>query len=331
MKIIRIIFGVVCSFCIVFTGVFGYKKIGQKQKTLLQQEYKGIYTIWHIDTFEGGSGSRVQFLLNVCRKFEKQNTGTIFSVVSHTTTSAENAMNNGEVPDIISYSLGIKIPSMVEINCGCRNKGGKIDDKLYAVPWCRGGYALISKASDNIDISKKNFETIIVSQNTFTQPLISLLLSDITANEVILKKPLDAYIEFVNSKNSVFLATQRDLVRLANRGIEINSRPLTSFNDLYQYVSITTKQKQKLMVLQQFINYLVSNQIQSNLNSIDMMSEYTNVLSENIHISNLQNTSAEKTLSAFTDNATLLNLQQLSLRAVNGDLSCKDKIKKMLI
>ena len=88
MKIIRVVFASIIIFCSIFTFTFGYKKIG-KEKLKNASDYKGIITMWQIDGFEGGAGSRKQFLLSQARDFEKQNQGVLVMVINHTFSGAE--------------------------------------------------------------------------------------------------------------------------------------------------------------------------------------------------------------------------------------------------
>jgi hypothetical protein len=83
---------------------------------------------------------------------------------------------------------------------------------------------------------------------------------------------MDAYVKFVTGKVKWFLGTQRDVNRLETRGMSVKVTPLERFNDLYQYVSITSSDQIKRYYAEQFINYLVSEQVQKKLNEIGMLS-----------------------------------------------------------
>ena len=80
----------------------------KKQNTIKKVEgYKQILELWHIDSFEGGIGSRKDFLLKTSLSYEKKNK-VLISVVSHTISSATIALKN-KVPDMISCGNGLDI------------------------------------------------------------------------------------------------------------------------------------------------------------------------------------------------------------------------------
>ena len=51
------------------------------------QPYRGVLRVWHIDSFEGGTGSRAAFLRNAAKTFE-QESGMYVLVTAHTAESA---------------------------------------------------------------------------------------------------------------------------------------------------------------------------------------------------------------------------------------------------
>ena len=65
-----------------------------------------IYTIWHIETFEGGSKARVDYLKSTAKTIEQQNLGTLFYIK---TIKPENLQSELEVtkPDIVSFGFGV--------------------------------------------------------------------------------------------------------------------------------------------------------------------------------------------------------------------------------
>ena len=63
MKILRFLSGGIIIFSILFTIFIGAQKISLGHDFGSSEEYKGILTMWQIDTFEGGIGSRKQFLI----------------------------------------------------------------------------------------------------------------------------------------------------------------------------------------------------------------------------------------------------------------------------
>ena len=149
MRLSRVIVIILTLLCVGFTALFGADKIKEKKEIIKPIEFKGVLNLWHIETFEGGHGSRKQFLIDVATSFEKENDGVLVMVVSHTPTSANEALKNGETPDMISYGAGSVYTDMKQINCVLDFVGGKVEDKIYAVPWCKGGYVLFENPKYN--------------------------------------------------------------------------------------------------------------------------------------------------------------------------------------
>ena len=49
-----------------------------------------IYTIWHVETFEGGAKSRINYLTNIARKMEKENPSLLFHSLIAKSTNRDN-------------------------------------------------------------------------------------------------------------------------------------------------------------------------------------------------------------------------------------------------
>lgn len=330
MKLIRISLAIILSICVAFTVLFGYKKINYQNPDFEQQQYKGLITVWHVDTFEGGKGSRRQFLLDVARSFENAQPNVKIMVINHSITSVEQAFLNGERPDLISFGQGINVNGLIPLGIKNSVVGGVVNDKIYAIPWCRGGYILIAKANSNNNLEQDHFDRIIVSQAEYSCPLIATITEGITAREIDVKQPLDAYVNFVSGKDEILLGTQRDVIRLENRGVEIKTKPLKQYNDLYQYVGITCTQQEKISLSRQYVEFLLSKRVQQSLNKIGMLSQMERVDFENQHLNLLQSSSAFSTLSVFTAPSSIKEIQALSMMGIKGDKDAVNKLKNLL-
>ncbi len=327
MKIIRIFISLILVFCFSFTIFIGRDKIRQEKDFKTPENYKGIITLWQVDGFEGGTGSRKQFLLKVAREFERKNKGVLVMVISHTFTSVKENFSKGVYPDLISFSNGVEIAGLESLNLSRSVESTKIGEKFYSTAWCRGGYVLIKNPNAKDD--KKN--SIIVSQAEFTQPLVAMLLEGLEFEDVKVYKPMDAYVKFTENKNAYFLGTQRDVVRLNNRGMQVETSPLNAFNDLYQYVGLTSMDKNKKVYASLFIEYLLNDQVQKQLNKICMFSPYIKVEYNDENLSKMQENNKFSSISAYLDKAQLREMQETSLLAVRGNQNSIDKIKNMLI
>ncbi len=330
MKVLKYISGLIIIGCVLFTILIGSNKISQTQIDNNPSEYKGIITVWQVDSFEGGIGSRKQFLLKVARSFEKKHEGVFVMVSNYTVDGVYESLKNNSPPDIISFGNGTEVSGFSKLNINIDFNGGKVGDGTYAVPWCRGGYVLI--ANPRLASSfEEEIDKLLVSQGEYTQPLTALTLEDCKVKQVEVKKPLDAYVQFVGGSTPFMLGTQRDLMRLKNRNMEVNIKPLEKYNDLYQYVVITSTEQVKRCYAEKFLEYLMSEEIQKKLYDIGMYSEVYDVETDDQNARLMQAKKKFLSVSAFTSSVELKQMQKNSYLAFNGDQEALNKIKNMLV
>lgn len=329
MKVVRWITSVILIGCLIisFTLIRGVLSEEKQNKTPVG--YKGIVTIWQIDSFEGGIGSRKQFLLKVARGFERLNKGVLVMVISHTKTSYENAIKEGQVPDMVSFGGGISVNGLTRLSCKKTVAGGYIGDKVYATSWAKGCYFLIANSALVEDVPN-HIPSLLISEQEYTQPTLSLMYENFSAQRIERLAPMDAYIKFVSGKTPYLLGTQRDIFRLNNRGMEVKALPLQNFNDLYQYIAITINNKEKVTVCESFVEYLLSEKVQSELTEIGMLSPYYKLLYENA-LNSVKLNNSQYTLSAFSPPEQLKELQSLSENALKGNEESQNKIKNIVI
>ncbi len=300
MKILRRVLPYsLCIFVIAFMP-FAYKKTSVQQKLPISSpEHKCILTLWNIDVFEGGVGSRGDFLSNVATKFKSD--GVLILVVNHTRESALNSIEQGEFPDMISYGVGVDfVVKYAKTLPKIEFSGGEQGGKIYAYPWCVGSYFLIRKNQDNQPI-----ERLFISQNTYNLPFGAIYLGKIQAENFEYKKPLDAYANFLSgSEKDALLGTQRDLKRLEQRGVEFYAEPIDKFCDLIQYVSVLSQDKQRYSESVKFLEYLISQNVQQNLYKIGMASVFYNVYTDS-PMTRVNFNNIEYTISPYTDSTSI--------------------------
>lgn len=328
MKILRIVFAAVLVTVTAFTGFYGENAIKNNGVSIAPAEYKGILTLWNIDTFEGGVGSRKQFLLSVSREFEKKNTGVLVMALDHTAESAEQAFSDGNVPDLISFGAGVNVKNLRSLNVNAFVAGGGYNGNVYAVPWCRGGYCLIENPEF---IDNKNSEPpLLVSQGEYTNPLVAYALSGKEKTEAEIMSPMNAYVKFVSGKSRYMLGTQRDINRLITRGMDFTTVPLSGYNDLYQYVAVTSASDEKAAISAEFIKYLISDEVQKKLTKIGMYGCFSSVEYDSPDMAAMQKVKSEYVLSAFSSKELITELQTRGERAAAGDTEEIAKIKKLI-
>lgn len=217
-----------------------------------------VVSVWNVDTFEGGRGSRTSFLKRVAQRAESEQENVFYHVISYTAEGLQEAFSRGERPDILSFGLGI---GPMEGLLPLERVFAQSD---RAVPWCRGAYYLFS-LSDDLPESGAPDGSIVLSSGGNNLVEASAHFSGVAG---IIEESLTAYLDFLGGTYDFLLGTQRDVCRFASRGVTVYSRILPNYCDLYQYVSILSAEKEE--ACRQFVGLLLSDDVQNNLNEIGM-------------------------------------------------------------
>lgn len=234
-----------------------------KNGSAAQSDEKIYIELWHIDTFEGGTGSRAAFLSAVAKQYEKNNRVCV-TVKTQTALSAAEFFAKGIYPDLLSYGNGVALPYEMLVKIYGKNP------YEYAVPWCMGGYVRIVRKGVNatktiLSVQDNALSLVAVGYEEMSLPNMAEVPSNL------------AIYEFYKNKEAALIGTQRDLYRLENKGIDIEVAPLTVFNDLYQYVSVLSVSGEKVKAANAFVGYLLSDGVQSKLSRIGMRSFFFSV------------------------------------------------------
>lgn len=328
MKFLRPIICAIVVFVVGFSFFYGLKKINYgDEKFNNGKQYKSIITVWHIDTFEGGKGSRAEFLLSLASDFEKKNDGVFVMVLTHTKQSAEKSYADGLVPDIVSYGYG----AMPEKPFKFSEKTFKyavFDGDCYALPWCRGGYVILV----NKEIPEnKLLDNAVVSQGEYNAPLVAAAFDGYVLNNPKITTPTEAYYKFITGSADYLIGTQRDINRLISRNGTANVIQLKKYNDLYQYISVTATDSLKKQYACAYVDYVLSETAQKKLYKIGMASAYYAVEFDNEYLQTLQNTANEYGFNVFNSVSEYDELRSLAQIACFGDESALKKIKKFVV
>ncbi len=264
---------------------------------------KRVLTIWNVDTFEGGKGSRTAFLRKIARKAEKKRDGVYFLVTSYTPEGAEAALLSGNVPDLLSFGLGLSSFAEKSFPLPYDFAGGKVGSECLAVPWCMGGYYLFS-LSDEFEEAG----SAAISAGGANLGVLSAACEGLHGEEVDSQA---AYVGFLSGKYRYLLGTQRDICRFLSRGATVYSRPLLRYNDLFQYISITKSDHMEDALA--FLTELLSEETKSSLSEIGM--------------SPAEAGGETKTPCVFTDKEALSRLHAM---CAEGDLKNLDKFLKTI-
>ena len=327
MKIFKIIAFILSLVTVSFSCFYGNYKIGEKEYST-DKTNKTVITLWQVDAFEGGTGSRRSFLMKVARVFEKSNPNILISVAIRTPEGAITDIKNGQKPDMISFSCGMDLSGFKELdNITKTFNAGKIGGIQYAIAWAKSGYFLILK--DGVAESDLTKNDIIISEGDYTLARLAIYSSGFDFFDAETKTPIDAYHAFLTSNKKAMVGTIRDLVRISNYDGNFRSIFLSGFTDLFQYIAVFSTDKNKNLYSQKFIDFLTGDSVQKTLDEIKLFSPYVLVDGEDEFYES-QSKSVKYTLSAFTGQGGYQKIKS----AFNENLSKNEleiKIKNMLI
>jgi len=254
---------------------FGIKKARNYEIFKGNNKQQTIYTIWHVETFEGGGKPRIDYLKTISRDMEKQDNQVLFMVKS---ISPEKLADELEVnkPDIISFGFGVGelvLPYLESqentfnvrdelINCGSFNQ------KFYAVPYIVSGYVMFNHSMQANDFH--------VGTNNYTKP--QSIYSTLNLQPKETESQYEAYKDFVYNKNVQLLGTGRDLFRINNLNnigrTNAIINPIDTYTDLIQYLGIINSNE----VTQKFISLALSDTYQNSLVDYSLFSSKYNKL-----------------------------------------------------
>ena len=320
----KTVFRIISFFIVVVITVFGLtigvNRIGEKDFDEDNSSFKGILNLWHVDTFEGGTWSRKQFIMSIARQFERENPGILISVRQHTISSI-NAELEKDLPDIISFGTGINLRGMSELN-ETVSDACCINGKTYAVPYLASGYYIFSHSPIE---NKTNFDKITVSDSELTSPLTAFYASGYTANKVTIKSPINAFYDFATKNCEILIGTLRDANRIISKNLSVSVTSLNGYNDLYQYLSVTTESNIKKVYADKFVKLLISDGAQEKVRELSMLSPYKSLYSDGL-LSECDKISPLLTVSAFTPSSVYMQLKDAVIQdKVNGVKQLKDK------
>lgn len=199
-----------------------------------------IYTIWHVETFEGGAKSRINYLTNIARKMEKENPALLFHIQKiEPNQLADNLADS--VPDIISFGQGVGkeiLEHLIEFKTtyNVQDKyvqAGSFNNKIYALPYIASGYAMFSHGEIENSIEYGN--------SGYINPQKA-----ISASEKPIKQfgtQFETYKNFVYHHDHALLGSARDVFRIDNLNkigrTNASITPIDTYTDLIQYLGKT--------------------------------------------------------------------------------------------
>lgn len=238
--IVRIIFFILCISVIISAPIV--MSVNANEKKNSSENAMTMLTVWQIDSFEGGKGSRANYLQTVGNECFK-NSNTYVNVVSITAFAARENILAGNTPDLISYGAGTYgIESIIY-------------GKTPYFTWAHGGYCFLT-LDENADFSDIDCQNTIVNKGVDNLSAAAALFCGV--EKATVEKPTGAYVSLIQGEYKYLLGTQRDIFRLQTRQVNFKVKPITEFNDLYQNISVTTSDANKAALANRFIEFLLN-------------------------------------------------------------------------
>ncbi len=281
------------------TGMLMSSKVNAKEQRLQ------MLTVWQIDGFEGGKGSRAQYLKD---KGEEcfENRDIYINVISLTQEAAADNIRAGRFPDMISYSptFNAHLGYINNRDFMCKN-------------WCFGSYCLLT-LDENADFNDVNAKNTVINAGTGNLSNVAAAMCGIA--KAAQNEPTQAYLNLLNGKYKYLFGTQRDIFRLNMRGASYCVKQVVDFNDLYQNISIMTKDEERYISCREYVNFLTDNN--EDIDKLGLMSANSVGNNELIACLNVKKFDYELKLPCGDD-----YLNELKSAAANNDLN---KIKNLL-
>lgn len=270
---------IICSLLIAsisfYVICFGLKKSKNIHIFKSNKTEQTIYSIWHVETFEGGGKARIDYLKNIARSMEKQDEYCLFIIKSIDVNNLENELKNSQ-PDIISFGFGvgkIVLPYLKPQNetFEIRDEliaSGSFNKQFFAMPYIVSGYAFF-----NHSMQSNEFH---VGTNQFIHP--EKIYNSLSLSPDEIETQYEAYKDFVYDKKVSLLGTGRDLFRINN----LNSigrtnamiSPIDTYTDLIQYLGIINSNH----VTQKFLSLALNDTNQNSLVDYSLFSSKYNKL-----------------------------------------------------
>lgn len=264
-----------------------------------------VLTLWQIDSFEGGRGSRAEYLRLLAQDFAKS-ANVYIEVTALSSDAARTNISAGVMPDIISYGAGFYgIESLVS--------------EGYGKAWCRGAYCLI--ALSGTDFSAVSPANTVINEGKDNLVSVAALFSGLQGADYA--APTSAYVSLISGEYDFLLGTQRDVIRLQTRGESFEVKPLTEFNDLYQYISVLTRDGEKAAVAEEYINYVLSHG--ESLTRIGMLCDGETLYSDEMHA--LEGVDFSYTVPAVVSSGAVTEIKKA---ARSGDINLLKSLLKPL-
>lgn len=329
--------------------------------------YKGILTLWNITGWRTGGSSCTSFLKKRIADFESRNAYLFIDLVDFTAAEAEQALQKGEAPDIISYPLGFNtdlplspLPHKDTIFPGISGE---------AYPYMCGAYCLLINA-DMLDehglfppggwgvrpdelLSMAQLGVCFDSENGCSAlPAIAVhkypepegpdagATERPVSQDAALGLTITAYTDglrcFCSGQAGVLIASQRQLFE-ANKQFEEGSAPaflpyaLSGYTDMVQLISVVSSEdEKKQLACEDFAGYLLEERVQSKLTALGVFPALPGleIYEDNDCQKSMYKLLSEGAALAMPEDRQTLN--DLSMQMLGGSKDALAELKRLL-
>lgn len=324
------------------TFIFDKSKFMVDVSSLLSKNnsQKQVLTLWHIETFEGGSGNRAKYLEKVAQNFNKNQKNCFINVKTLTENQLFLNLEQKQYADIYSFGVGSgyllssflqNLDKVNEVREDIQQYA-TINNRIYAYPYMFGGYVAISRQVDEQqNSSNKKIKELVFGNSSFINPAEALNLNGYDKIENSLcnynLSSYEAYCDFVEHKSKTLIGTSRDYARIKNRELlgtisSCNYKYLGGYTDLIQYIGLNRNlNKTKNDLAKKFCNYLVSSNSQQMLRDIGLFSVLNTKIYDKADYSNFENiyiNSQIKSINVFENISQIQSFKKSSLEKYFG-------------
>lgn len=285
--------------------------------------------LWHVDSFEGGTGSRRAYLQGLSKSFcaeaLKKNGARVTVEVKQLTPLAQSELfKKGIYPNVISFGAGVEVPyeRLLKLDFFA-GEAGVYNGAPYAAVWAQGGYVCITRQGDS------DIKGYIICEQEFANPLLALKLSKEigAAAEIITLPAKEGVYEFYRRKGYALVGTQRDLYRLEGK-LAITVEPLSGYNDLYCCVSVLLGNESEQSAALSLARYIALSDKACPLN-VGFLNYKGEALNKSAPISPLNGYSPKYALCVFTAAGQVAELKKLSLNLEANEQIVKNMLKRL--
>ncbi|MBR2860710.1 MAG: hypothetical protein IKB86_02590 [Clostridia bacterium] len=296
---LRILTSILLVICMIFVpknlyGELNQDKITDEMYRRREKYFYGVITLWQIDSFEGGTGSRANWLKSVVAGFERRNNGVFINVETISSTLAQQLISSGQKrPDLISFGADCDFNSAdfeaLKIETENIHPSVKKITLENAIPWCMGAYFMFGQGDENqwgtdgkIITAKKAKKSVFsvglpIKQGYNSAKNLEHLSGNFSA-ELSLKtaSPQELFEGYNYSQNiNRIVGTQRDFYRLEAAKSREKARAgdikFLGYSDLFQYIGILKcENEKKTATMQDFIAFLLEPEQQNKLGTIGL-------------------------------------------------------------